>query len=370
MAQVRKDPSGNLQIWTGTSWETIPNISVSDLSYYDASTYKRPMSMGDYEAPDSAVNYNNAWNFKDAATAAKYGNLSNMSTVSDNWLQEGVTPDSWQLTLKNADKTGAQVVYKKEGDYWVPTYQGDTAFDTNANGTNGTLRGLGTVAAAAAAGGLLSGAEGAAGSAAGPGTMTTYGILDTSLALPGTAFTPGIAAAGGDVLNAYGYLDTSAALPGTSFVDPFTGLPYNLASPGYPNGSQEPVTPDLKDPSQWPQTPPAAPPGDGGIQEPTNQVPTPSGPSLPDWLKDPNLLKLGAGIIGAVAGGAGGSSGGSGSGLTAAPAVQMPTMYGSGGGSGGRVGGQNWGLLGGTETERRMRQQYLPGLLGIGPWSV
>jgi hypothetical protein len=175
--------------------------------------------------------------------------------------------------------------------------------------------------------GLLGGSGGAAAGAADALTLTGSAINPTSYSMAPSALlgdslaTTGIGAgaAAPGAMTTYGMLDTSLALPGTEFT-PFTGAS-----------------------------------GIGGIGDVVKAI----GPS--------NLIKGGLTLAGGLLGSAGAdedkpSAGGSASAI--APST-IPKPYGGGGML------SNYGPMGPTETERRMRREYLPGLLGgKNPWGA
>jgi hypothetical protein len=110
-----------------------------------------------------------------------------------------------------------------------------------------------------------------------------------------------------------------------------------------------------------------------GLEGPMVPPATPNPASGLDWkslVSNPNLLKLGGAIAGGLLGGAGEKDSGSGGGSqTPIPPTTIPKLYGEGGTSGPGL-MNSWGQMGPTETERRMRKDYLPGLLGgANPWG-
>lgn len=268
------------------------------------------------------------------------------------WDDSGFT-----AMLKTADKEGTRFRYALQNGQYVPVEElGKQYWDSNSR----LMSQFGLAAASIIGGGMLAaaaapgGGAGAAGSAAGSAapSMTTYGLLDTSLALPGTTFVQGVAPVAGMTAADY------AAAYGPSVGEPisYSGMTNGIGSLG----------------SGW-GMPGGVVAGEGGAATfggASGLASTGLWDTAKNYVTDPKniptLIKAGS-MIGGLLGDNGSSSGGSGSGVPMNP-VPPPTMYGQGSPSGGLLGG-SWGALGPTETERRMRQQYLPSLLGSGPWS-
>ena len=424
MPAPRYDANGNLQIWTGTGWETIPKIAASDLSYYDptkdvsangAYTIRRNPTTGDYEkfyanmgdGPARTEVVNPGYSF--VGDASKYGNLANMNNFSTNWLIENATPDSFNLTVKSGDKAGSQIKYTLKDGQWVPEFMGDIAWDTNADSNGASIRNIARVLAAPAmvyggqelgligqgvnfipgtaealAAGLgeagIAGAygvgSGVAGAAAGAATGAASNPYGLESAFDGSAGNvSGFAGSGQSGVTAFGQpFSTGATLSAAGEAGgSILGLPNLAGVPGAVAGGAWAGLPSEIGSSSlgWGDNM-LAPPGPGGPAPTTTPNPPPTDPSkIPEWLKTAApYLKYLAPVVGGLLAKSTTGEDNSSSGPTATGGpVTTPTMYGSGSGSG-LLGGQNWGAMGPTETERRMRMQYLPGLLGSGPWSV
>ncbi len=107
---------------------------------------------------------------------------------------------------------------------------------------------------------------------------------------------------------------------------------------------------------------PGAASAGGGLS--VSDLASQAGQSVQDYVSNPQnwsqIAKLGGMLAGGLAGGQGGSGQG---GAQAAIPAPVPTMWGGNAGGLSRQQGPT-GPMGPTETERRVRQDYLPGLLG------
>jgi hypothetical protein len=276
-------------------WSFLPRIAASDVGLLERS-YNGPIAMGDNAAPTPQTEQ-----YYGIMDPGKYGLPTN---AYNNFLNTGGDQDTLNYLYKSGEKEGTQITYKRDGDYYVPQVNGTQGWDTNADSSGAVGLNVAKVLATPFAVNALQSAGMLGQGAASPGTMTTYGMLDTSMALPGTQFVAG--AAGPGTMTTYGVLDKSMALPGTQFVDGVSGVPSLLNK-------------------------------------------------ATGLLSNPNALK-GLGMLGgALAGGA--TDSGSGGGPTPATQQPVPTM--------GQA-TPTFGTYGPTETERYMTQQYLPGLFGRG----
>lgn len=349
-------------LWTGAGYENLPTFDASMLGY-------TPEWFS--QSGDSSIRYPGSFGFQDYNAALnKYGpGFARMSATDSNYFTEydPNNPNTFKLNIKSADKQGTPIEYTRQGDQWVPTQTLDP-FYWNTNPTNNN-RGMLTVAAAAL-GGALMGPQAAAGNA----------VADTSLGVGSTLLgdvmpaggagiygaTPGIsgAAGAGGLLGAETlanpYALTAEELAAGSPYANFATTPGNAAElAGLTGNSASLFTPGAGVIPGEMSGAMAAPFAGGGI--------TSSG--VPDWLKNPkniDLLAKGVGLIGGGLAGSGAQEGAAAGGPTPSIPQPVPTMY--GGAAAPNL--PSWGAMGPTETERRMRQQYLPGLLGgANPWG-
>jgi hypothetical protein len=277
-------------VFTGTGYHELPVFGLDQVGMVDDPTFR-----------DDGTNLQ--WDYQTQSFVPRqrliYGAFGDNNDT--NWMPLGGDANSFSYMLKSGDKEGTIVDYARQGDQYVPTIRGTQAWDTNeGKGNLGLGIAAGMIGGFAAAPYLMPGATAAP---AAPGTMTTYGVLDTSMALPGTTITPASLTAPG-TMTTYGVLDKSMALPGTKFV--------------------EGVAPSL-----------------------LSQV----GNTL---LKNPSLLNslgtLAGGALGKATEGDGGSGGSGGY-----NPVTAPQMWGG-------AKPPTFNTYGPTQTERYMRNEYLPSL--------
>ena len=296
MDQSYYGQDGTLYVWTGSGYQAAPKIAASSTGMTQKPIYGN-VSGGDQY-------WGGITGYEDWGHGIT-GDYALNDLNPNNWHYLSGDENSFNYLLKSDDKAGTQITYTRDGDYYNPTMNGVYGMDTNNGQQNIMLASIlaAPLAVAGAQAGLAAGAG--AGSMASPGVMSTYGLLDTSLALPGTTFASGVGAGAGS-LTSYGILDGSVALPGTQIT------PYS--------------------PSIWSQ----------------------AGNYL---MKNPSLLKG----VGTLAGGLLGDattpdvqSGGP----SPATNVPVPQMY------GGNPAIPQFNTVGNSESERRMMQQYLPGLFG------
>jgi hypothetical protein len=305
---------GTLYVWTGSGYQAIPKVAASDYG-----TWEKPI-YGSYSSGDGE-----SWGQIGSETGYGIKSLPGLLNPydqrdSNNFMWTRGDENSATYQLKSADKEGTQVTFQRDGDYYMPLLGAPGEWDrTTVNwDTNPSKRNIAALAMATiAAGGALAAGAGAGGGAG--QSLTSYGVLDASAALPGTTITPAALSAPG-TMTTYGVLDTSLAAPGTTFTSGNTSL---LGSLGQQAGN---------------------------------------------YLTDPKnlstIVKAGGLLSGMVGGANSGDNTTAGGPRSVAPST-IPQMY--GGSQQGLLGG--WGQMGPTETERRMRQNYLPSLLGSGPWG-
>lgn len=368
---TRTDAQGNLQIWTGTGWQTIPKISQGDLSF-NAARRGEDQGVGDSATPGAY--YNPDVGFSSSDLLSKYG-VGQFGGMSNNWSTswDGSNQNQFDLLMKSADKEGSQIRYTLKDGYYVPEVTGSTYWDTNNGDQNLDLLklaamgvGMGTFGPMFEAAMSGAGAAGEVGGVLSSGAMNPYdallmangepiagsGFSLSSSGLPsfGQAFTPGATlTAAGEAGGSLWGLPNLMGVPGAVEGGAFAGSLADLSSPSLGGGSNM-----------------LAPPGAGGppaVSPTTSTIPQ----ALQDLIKSPSALKalgmLGGGLLGKLTGGDNGTSGGAR--VPTGGPVSVPKMYGEG--SGGVL---SWGAMGPTETERRMRQQYMPGLLGgQNPWG-
>jgi hypothetical protein len=321
--------------WVNLNGTMLPKILANDLSW----TQYVPTG-GDY-GEQSISGAPQLPYYAGQVTGGDYGSFNMASPFSDNYMIGQVfgdqAPNAFDLRIKSQDKVGSNYRYELQDGYWTPTqYLGDQGWNTNRMEPADWLRAAGVVAMPFAA-------EAAFGGALGGGSGGFMGP-PAELAGGGGFMGPPAELAGG---GAAGVESGIAGIGGVEDLWPGATL----------SGSSSAMSPQVA--SYLGMSPegyllPSAVSGGSGLLSQIGNAISKAPSSLT------SLAKLG----GLLAGGALGSQGQEGGGQTSIP-QPVPTMYG-----GANASAPSWGPMGPTETERRMRKEYLPGLLGgANPWG-
>lgn len=403
------DADGSLMVWTGAGYHKVPTLAAGDVTA--TQRFTPYAAQGDAGLPDGLVVDPN-WQYTPDGSPS-YGTMSEYWGIADptkyglpdhfnNFTGGGTSQDELNYLLKSGDKEGTKIKYVRQEDgSYKPVYEGVEFWDTNDSRQNMALLSIAMAPVLAYAGQALTGVQGV-NSMTGAGGTALAGSADAALYGGMAGAGAGGAAAGGGLLSSGAMNPYDAALMAggepiagsgfsgassgtTAFGQPFTagatlsgageaagslfGLPNMGGVPGAVAGGAFSGSPtDLYSPTLGGSPGGAADFLSSSATTPTGGTPSTTG--MPDWMKNlsPNLVKGLLTLAGGIAGKP--SDSGSGSGTQAAiPPTTIPKLYGEGGTSGPGL-MNSWGAMGPTETERRMRQQYLPGLLGgANPWG-
>jgi hypothetical protein len=293
-------------IWTGQSYEDIPNIAASDLQYTPAY---------EYGSSDSPQTQRANWGFSNYQDAlGKYGNLAGMNSLSHNWQTsyDPSNPDTFSLLTKSGDKEGTRINFSRQGDQFVPQVQGTEGWNTSPTAMDYMPYAI--MAAPFAAAAMGAGAAGGGGLLGGEGiSMLPASNLFEGATLAANAPTS-LAAGAGGALGGLSFAPASNVFEGATMAP---GAPTSIAGAG----------------------------GSTGLLNSAKGIAEKIGPS--------NLLKAGSLVGGMLGGGAAGSQ----QEAPAAP-VTPPSMW------GGNPAMPQFQGQGNTETERRMNK-YLPSLFSL-----
>jgi hypothetical protein len=364
------DSQGNLNVWTGTGYQLIPKAGAGDFGQWSKPIYGM-FSSGDGESWGQ-IGQEEGWGLTNAGLFQN-GLLNPFDQRdSNNFMWQAGDQNGATYLLKNADKQGTEIQYVRQQDgSYMPVVKGFQDWNTNPTSRNIAALAMATIAAggALAAGG---GFGGGAGAASGTGAASGAGAGSVAASSGGSLL--GELTAGGLTGGATGSAGTFGGMTAGGSLSGLTAgssalVPSSLAGslgPGFAAGlgGLGSITPTASTLAAWDALAPSITGVAGSSPGMFDGLMDKAGNYLTDPKNLSTIVKAGGLLSGMVGGANSGDNTTAGGPRSVAPST-IPQMY--GGSPQGLLGG--WGQMGPTETERRMRQNYLPSLLGAGPWG-